>query len=64
MLLLLPTAREGRLSTDAGASLQTGWVPRYASNRRAVVCLGAELAAPQMPTGVKIGDSATRLNRR
>jgi hypothetical protein len=50
MLLLSLTAREGRLSTDADASLQTGWVPALllkSPRGIAVVCLGVEFGAPR-----------------
>jgi len=63
MLLPLLTAREGRLSSNASASLKRpGAALRLKSPRGiAVVCLGAEVGAR---TGVKTGENAALLNWR
>jgi hypothetical protein len=48
MLLLSPTAREGCLSIDTDASLNTDHEPRRLKIPRgsALVCLGVEFGAP------------------
>ena len=63
MLLLMLTAREGRLSSDADASLSR---PRAALRLKslrgiAVVCLGVDAGASH---DVKTGENAALLNRR
>ena len=63
MLLLLLTAREGLLSSNANASLTR---PRAAPRLKslcgiAVVCLGVEVGAR---SGIKTGENAALLFRR
>ena len=64
MLLLMLTAREGPLSTDTDASLNTDRQPRSTLNSPrgvALVCLGVVVGAPH---GVKTGGNAALLNWR